>query len=79
MDNGGIVMARTVIEGFYCRCKGCGKTPEQLQEYVDLARDGGYESPEQAVREQEGTFDPATGLFYCTDCYIKAGMPLGKA
>lgn len=69
----------TVVEGFYCRCKGCGKTPEELQEYKELAEVNGYESAEQAVRMEEGTFDPSTGLFYCTACYVKAGMPLGKA
>jgi hypothetical protein len=32
-------------------------------------------TPEQVVREQEGTFNPRNGHFLCTDCYIKAGMP----
>ena len=72
-------MAKTKIEGFYCRCKGCGKTPEELMEYKMMAEEEGYASAEEAVRKEEGTFNPATGLFWCTDCYVKAGMPSGKA
>ena len=62
-----------------CRCKGCGKTPEQLVEYKMLAEDCGYSSATEAVIEEEGTYNPNTGLFWCTDCYIKAGQPVGKA
>lgn len=69
----------TVVEGFYCRCKGCGKTPEELVEYKMLAEENGYKTAEEAVRNEEGTFNPVTGLFWCTNCYIKAGMPSGKA
>ena len=64
--------------GFTCRCKGCGKSPEEILEYTDMADEMGC-TPEQAVRRNEGTFNPSTGLFWCTSCYIKAGMPLGKA
>lgn len=70
---------RINYKGFYCRCKGCGKTPEQLVEYEMLAECEGYDSAEEAVRNEEGTFNPATGLFWCTSCYIKAGQPLGQA
>lgn len=34
-----------------------------------------YPTPEQYVIYNEGTYNPATGHFLCTDCYIKAGMP----
>lgn len=61
------------------KCKGCGKKPEELKEYVTLAKENGYESAEQAVKREEGTYNPSTGQFYCTSCYIKAGMPLGQA
>lgn len=71
--------AKINIEGFYCRCKGCGKSPYEIMEYVHICKAEGYESPEEFVRQEEGTFNPSTGLFWCTDCYIKAGMPKGKA
>lgn len=62
-----------------CKCRGCGKTPDQIMEYKVLAEECGYDSAEQAVKNEEGTYNPATGLFWCTSCYIKAGQPLGKA
>lgn len=62
-----------------CKCKGCGKTPEQLIEYNMLAEEEGYSSAEEAVINEEGTYNPDTKMFYCSSCYIKAGMPLGKA
>lgn len=61
------------------RCKICGKKPEELKEYVTLAKENGYDSAEQAVMCEEGTFNRATGKFYCTSCYIEIGMPLGQA
>jgi hypothetical protein len=60
------------------KCRECGKTPAELQEYVDMAEIEGYESAEEAAKT-DGTYNPSTGLFYCTECYINVGMPLGKA
>lgn len=60
-------------------CKGCNKTPDELEEYVRLADVCGFRSPTQAVQVGEGTYNRMTGKFYCTECYIEAGMPLGKA
>lgn len=62
-----------------CKCRICGKEPKDIMEYVMLAAAEGYETAEEAVRREEGTYNPETGLFYCTECYIKAGMPSGKA
>jgi len=61
------------------KCKVCKKQPHAISEYVDLAGMEGYVSAEEAVRREEGTYNPATDLFYCTSCYIKIGMPLGTA
>jgi hypothetical protein len=49
-----------------------------LSEYVDRAKAESdvYACVEEVVELDEGTYDPATQLFMCTDCYIKAGMPL---
>lgn len=74
--NAGKGKTNTVKE---CRCKGCGKTPEEIMEYKVLAEEEGYSSATEAVIKEEGTYNSATGMFWCTDCYIKAGQPLGKA
>ena len=55
-------------------CAYCGKRPEQLGEYLDASAETGL-SPDDYVREEEGTYDPATDRFCCTDCYISLGMP----
>jgi hypothetical protein len=55
-------------------CNGCGKTPEELEEYsAELT--GSTLTPTQYVRVEEGTYNPRNGHFLCTACYIKAGMP----
>jgi hypothetical protein len=60
------------------RCKICRKQPHEISEYVDAAEVEGV-TPEEYVRSEEGTYNRATGLFYCTNCYIAIGMPLGTA
>lgn len=55
-------------------CRGCNQTPGKLSEYVEVANDAGM-SPDEYVIKEEGTYNPETGGFLCTDCYIKAGMP----
>ena len=59
-------------------CRKCGRWPHEIDEYVDFAREEGI-TPEEYVKQEEGTFNELTGEFYCTDCYIAVGMPLGKA
>lgn len=61
-----------------CKCKGCGKRPDEIDEYVQEAKDKDI-TPFQYVRENEGTYNMKTKRFYCTNCYIKIGMPLGTA
>lgn len=53
-------------------CVGCRKAPAEIEEYVEIAREEGM-TPEDYVREEEGTFNPANGHFACTTCYIKYG------
>lgn len=55
-------------------CTGCNKTPDQIEEYVEIAKEEGM-TPDAFVREEEGTYNRANGHFLCTICYIKAGMP----
>ena len=57
-------------------CPFCEREPEQISEYKELAEANEYESAEEAVRNEEGTFNCEHNLFCCTDCYIKIGMPL---
>lgn len=55
-------------------CIGCGKRPEEIEEYVEAARDEDT-TPDAYVRTEEGTFNRENGHFACTDCYIAMGMP----
>lgn len=59
-------------------CKLCGKTPSELEEYVSAAKAENM-TPEEYVQQEEGTYNEQTGEFYCTPCYVNAGMPLGTA
>jgi hypothetical protein len=62
-------------------CFECGRTPEQIEEYVDEAKYlNGIEGVEtwtaaKFVMAEEGTLNQENGHFACTDCYIKIGMP----
>ncbi len=60
------------------KCKVCRKAPEDIEEYVEAAIENEC-TPEEYVRQEEGTYNPHTKEFYCTDCYINIGMPLGTA
>jgi hypothetical protein len=61
------------------RCVGCDRVPDEIDEYIEAAKDEGLRHPSQFVRRNEGTYNPDNGHFYCTKCYIKAGQPLGVA
>lgn len=60
------------------KCKICGKRPSEILEYISAAKDEDM-TPENYVVQEEGTYNPQTGFFYCTSCYIKIGEPLGTA
>jgi hypothetical protein len=55
-------------------CAGCRKKPSELAEYIDDAAAAGM-TPDEYCRENDGTYNPSTNHYSCTDCYIKAGMP----
>lgn len=59
-------------------CKCCGRKPEEIFYYVNFAKDIKGCTPEILAME-DGTYNPVTGKFYCNECYIKLGMPLGTA
>lgn len=60
------------------KCAVCGKSPCEIEEYVDYAKIEGM-TPEEYVRQEEGTYNSQNGHFWCTGCYIKIGMPRGVA
>lgn len=60
------------------KCKICGRTPDKIDEYIEMAEIEDM-TPEEYVRTEEGTFNHITEMFYCTECYINIGMPLGTA
>lgn len=61
------------------KCKVCGREASEIDEYQEFIRTGQYKTIEEVIKNEEGTYNPETDLFYCTNCYIKIGMPLGKA
>lgn len=60
------------------QCKRCGRKPSEIDEYIYCAEENNI-TPDEYVIKEEGTYNCVTGKFYCTSCYIEAGMPLGKA
>ena len=70
-------MSNDFIAKISCKC--CGKHPKDILEYKMAAEEEGYGTPEAYVWANEGTLNKKTGLFYCTDCYIKLGCPIGTA
>ena len=56
------------------RCSRCRHKPEDLSEYVQAAAEYGM-SPDDYVREYEGTWSPRYDLFFCTPCYLAIGAP----
>ncbi len=62
------------------QCKGCDKFPDQLAEYVEMAEvePEVYKTPTDAAKS-DGTYNKLTGKFHCTACYLKKGMPTGRA
>ena len=60
------------------KCKIYKRKPEEIGEYTCAAKRENM-IPEEYVKTEEGTYNPRTGLFYCTECYIRIGMPLGLA
>ena len=59
-------------------CAICKKTPDAISIYVQYAEENGM-SPDDYVLLNEGTFNYRNNLFYCDQCYVLIGMPMGKA
>ena len=59
-------------------CAVCKREPHEIEEYSQEST-GEPLSPLSYVLCHEGTYNPRTGLFWCTECYITLSMPLGQA
>ena len=55
-------------------CVGCHKYADEIEEYIEAGA-ADEMTPDEFVRELEGTFNPDNGHFLCTICYVQAGMP----
>jgi hypothetical protein len=55
-------------------CIGCGKTPDQIEEYIEMAEEQ-EKTANEIVLLEEGTYNRKNGHFVCTLCYIDMGMP----
>lgn len=60
------------------KCKGCGKQPSEIPSVSYFAECENM-TPDEFIKKLEGTYNPKTNLFYCDECYIRLGTPLGKA
>lgn len=60
------------------RCARCHKSPDQILEYQLAAADEGV-TPVQFVIDNEGTYNTENSRFWCTECYLALGQPLGVA
>lgn len=58
-------------------CPECKKDPTELKE-IQFHAEQEEMSEFQFIKEMDGTYCKHTGLFLCTDCYIKLGMPSNK-
>jgi hypothetical protein len=58
-------------------CQGCHREAGELDEYDEFIEDRPVtaEARREAVKSEEGTYNPENGHFLCTPCYIVAGMP----
>lgn len=59
-------LKQTIMEPI---CTGCNKTPDQIPEYIEGAREA-KTTPAEFVKSEEGTYNKTNGHFLCTDCYI---------
>jgi hypothetical protein len=58
-------------------CIGCNKHPNQIDEYIEAAKEEEM-TPDEYVRQLEGTYNESNGHFTRTPCYVEMGMPSAK-
>ena len=57
------------------RCAFCYRTPEEI-DYTMFKES--WQSHDEYVIAEEGTYDPESEQFLCDACYIKLGQPSGR-
>ena len=68
-----------VPDEYELRCNGCKRHPDKISRIDWFAEAEGYSDNAEFVKHAEGTYNPGNGHFWCDECYIKAGVPLGQA
>lgn len=56
------------------QCAKCGRTPSDIPEYRDAWKEYGASSADDMAKD-DGTYNPESDSFVCTECYIGIGMP----
>lgn len=56
------------------KCFYCEKAPDELEEYIVMARVE-KTTPEEFVLSEEGTYNKELDTFCCTECYKELGCP----
>lgn len=70
----GIMMFPKPPKDEVIECPYCGKHPNDLEEYVEAAKEENV-SVVEYVKYNENTYCQFTGCFVCTSCYVNIGMP----
>ncbi len=70
-------------EALLVRCAMCKQRPHEIESCVTAAEWltehlEEQPTPEQAVIQDDGTYDHISKLFVCDNCYIKIGMPSSR-
>lgn len=58
-------------------CKDCKREPQEIPYYINQAL--AEEVHPYDIAAEDGTYNPKTHQFYCMECYVKRGCPLGTA
>ena len=60
------------------KCTGCGRKPDEIEEYQEMAKIEKV-TPVEFVKRNEGTLSHKENIFACTACYVRMGEPRGFA
>lgn len=55
-------------------CIGCGRIPDEIDDYSGIATDSGMMNTQFVIHE-EGTYNRTNGHFACDGCYLALGSP----
>lgn len=66
-----ITVKRVYMDMF---CIDCERTPFEIMEYIEYAREEEM-GPDEYVWREEGTLNRENGHFTCSHCYVQRGCP----